>query len=537
MNISYISLPECMNFVADQMASLSELFNPLVNRARLLSNPLFRSEVMANDKLKEWGKEVLRKTRAITTLLSTPTADSPEVGPTSSSRSPHFGASAFTDSEEELTIERPASRGKSSIPAVTLSGLESSVLLSRENMPASATTTNNSNNNSNGISAPSTSSKSSFNANNFFSQLFKVKKKEKDLERCSLLDDSQSRESGEEQWKKKERDGQSFDVCDRSKSGRSREWSKERGRGTTRRFVDSDDENDDENDDDGDDSNVENRFQSHSFGYDEEWYHHHQQFDDDDNDNGDNDNGDYGDNDNDNDDEEEEEEEKEKRRRRYVLRRQHSDCSPRGYAFEYHGEWKRGCDDVDTDSTTENDIGDNSDGDDHGASEDDYINRTSRSRGKSKQQQAGEDVNVEVSTQPRIHHGHWRYRSYSDDLNSNTGTTSIKSPSLGRYSLTTIGYDDGYDDEYDDEHIVERDILGDEEYADRSDDFEYLVSRNDDEPDSFEMRLFGGRETTHAQYENEAEEEMEESNSFGSEQESRVWLNVNSNSLNHSVCE
>ena len=145
MNISYISLPECMHFVADQMASLSELFNPLVNRARLLSNPLFRSEVMANDKLKEWGKGVLRKTRAITTFLSTPTADSPEMGAASSSRSPYSGASAFTDSEEEFVIERPVSRGKTSIPAVSLSGSGSSLLLSRGNTSGSSASSNNNN--------------------------------------------------------------------------------------------------------------------------------------------------------------------------------------------------------------------------------------------------------------------------------------------------------------------------------------------------------------------------------------------------------
>lgn len=70
MNISYNSLSECLNLVADQFTSFTELFNPLVSRAKLLANPLFRSDVMANDKLKKWGKGVLQKTKAMATLLS-----------------------------------------------------------------------------------------------------------------------------------------------------------------------------------------------------------------------------------------------------------------------------------------------------------------------------------------------------------------------------------------------------------------------------------------------------------------------------------
>ena len=56
MNLSYNSLPECLNLkISEQLINLSELFNPLVNRAKLYSNPLFRQDVMNNNsKIKKW---------------------------------------------------------------------------------------------------------------------------------------------------------------------------------------------------------------------------------------------------------------------------------------------------------------------------------------------------------------------------------------------------------------------------------------------------------------------------------------------------
>ena len=79
MNLSYNSLPECLNLkISEQLINLSELFNPLVTRAKLYSNPLFRQDVINNEKIKKWGQDVLRKTRAFGSLLTTPAeAESP----------------------------------------------------------------------------------------------------------------------------------------------------------------------------------------------------------------------------------------------------------------------------------------------------------------------------------------------------------------------------------------------------------------------------------------------------------------------------
>ena len=109
MNISYNSLSECLNLVADQFTSITELFNPLVSRAKLLANPLFRSDVMTNDKLKKWGKGVIQKTKAMATLLSTPTEQD-----RSSSASAGFPQSPhLQSSDEDMMIAKPTSRGKS----------------------------------------------------------------------------------------------------------------------------------------------------------------------------------------------------------------------------------------------------------------------------------------------------------------------------------------------------------------------------------------------------------------------------------------
>ena len=121
MNISYNSLSECLNLVADQFTSLTELFNPLVSRAKLLANPLFRSDVMANDKLKKWGKGVLQKTKAMATLLSPPTEqDRSSSGSTGLPQSPRIQSS-----DEDMMIAKPTSRGKFS-PEISLTRQQSS---------------------------------------------------------------------------------------------------------------------------------------------------------------------------------------------------------------------------------------------------------------------------------------------------------------------------------------------------------------------------------------------------------------------------
>lgn len=121
MNISYNSLSECLNLVADQFTSFTELFNPLVSRAKLLANPLFRSDVMANDKLKKWGKGVLQKTKAMATLLSPPTEqDRSSSGSTGLPQSPRIQSS-----DEDMMIAKPTSRGKFS-PEISLTRQQSS---------------------------------------------------------------------------------------------------------------------------------------------------------------------------------------------------------------------------------------------------------------------------------------------------------------------------------------------------------------------------------------------------------------------------
>ena len=78
LNLSYNSLAEYLKLnVSQQNISLSELLNPLVTRAKLYSNPLFRQDMMANDKLVRWGKGMLRKTKQMATILATPTPASP----------------------------------------------------------------------------------------------------------------------------------------------------------------------------------------------------------------------------------------------------------------------------------------------------------------------------------------------------------------------------------------------------------------------------------------------------------------------------
>ena len=78
LNLSYNSLAEYLKMnVSQQNISLSEILNPLVTRAKLYSNPLFRQDMMTNDKLVRWGKGMLRKTKQMATILATPTSNSP----------------------------------------------------------------------------------------------------------------------------------------------------------------------------------------------------------------------------------------------------------------------------------------------------------------------------------------------------------------------------------------------------------------------------------------------------------------------------
>ena len=78
LNLSYNSIAAYLKMnVSQQNISLSELLNPLVTRAKLYSNPLFRQDVMNNEKLVRWGKGMLRKTKQMATILSTPSSMSP----------------------------------------------------------------------------------------------------------------------------------------------------------------------------------------------------------------------------------------------------------------------------------------------------------------------------------------------------------------------------------------------------------------------------------------------------------------------------
>ena len=102
MNLSYNSLPECLNLkISEQLINLSELFNPLVNRAKLYSNPLFRQDVMNNNsKIKKWGKGVLQKTKALGSFLATPISPSSSVDSeivATSSNDDSDGYTSYTD--------------------------------------------------------------------------------------------------------------------------------------------------------------------------------------------------------------------------------------------------------------------------------------------------------------------------------------------------------------------------------------------------------------------------------------------------------
>ena len=179
MNISYNSLPECLNLVADQFTSISELFNPLMTRAKLITNPLFQSDVMANDKLKRWGKGMIRKTKAMANLLSTPTEaserpSSPLDGPICSSPSRYVSSS----SDEELIIARPSSRGKS-----TMSSEVSSSIGRRQSGGHSE------------LGSSRSDDSSRRNGKSFFSRIFKGKKKEGNDRRNSLRSRGSDRDS------------------------------------------------------------------------------------------------------------------------------------------------------------------------------------------------------------------------------------------------------------------------------------------------------------------------------------------------------
>lgn len=104
MNLSYNSLPECLNLkISEQLINLSELFNPLVTRAKLYSNPLFRQDVINNEKIKKWSQGVLRKTRAFGTLLTSQPTDED---------SPSHSETTFTN-EAKSASQPESSKSKS----------------------------------------------------------------------------------------------------------------------------------------------------------------------------------------------------------------------------------------------------------------------------------------------------------------------------------------------------------------------------------------------------------------------------------------
>ena len=125
LNLSYNSLAEYLKLnVSQQNISLSELLNPLVTRAKLYSNPLFRQDMMANDKLVRWGKGMLRKTKQMATILATPTSTSPREQAASWSSPQRFSfqdaqslpnvqssqSSQGSQSEEDIQIDPPMRR-------------------------------------------------------------------------------------------------------------------------------------------------------------------------------------------------------------------------------------------------------------------------------------------------------------------------------------------------------------------------------------------------------------------------------------------
>ena len=124
MNLSYNSLPECLNLkISEQLINLSELFNPLVNRAKLYSNPLFRQDVMNNNnKIKKWGKGVIQKTKALGSFLATPTSPSSSVDSevvVTSSNDDSDGYTDYTDytdyknnEKEKLVVSSDSNKSK-----------------------------------------------------------------------------------------------------------------------------------------------------------------------------------------------------------------------------------------------------------------------------------------------------------------------------------------------------------------------------------------------------------------------------------------
>ena len=120
MNLYYNSLPECVNLkISEELINLSEIFNPLVNRAKLYSNPLFRQDVMNNDKIKKWGQGVLRKTKALGSFLATPTSASPidtEVVTTSSNDDYEYTdyTNHKNNEKEKLVVTPDSTKSKNS---------------------------------------------------------------------------------------------------------------------------------------------------------------------------------------------------------------------------------------------------------------------------------------------------------------------------------------------------------------------------------------------------------------------------------------
>ena len=160
MNISYNALSELFGVdLIKQLASLSEFFSPLKNRAKLYSNPLFLHDMMSNDKIKQWSKDMFRKTKAVATRLVT-------------------AASSSSDEEDEEDIMNKSSP-KSSSPIRGI--MPPSEYLSDDDFGMEAFRVD-------GKNSPSLSDEVYFASNrssdsspeeksNFFSKLFKTRKK------------------------------------------------------------------------------------------------------------------------------------------------------------------------------------------------------------------------------------------------------------------------------------------------------------------------------------------------------------------------
>lgn len=110
MNISYNSLSELLDVdTTNQLAAFSELFNPLKARAKLYTNPLFRNDMMSNDAIKRWSKDMLRKTKAMASMLVTPASPSEDEDASPKATTPTRSIMPPSEycSDDDLVIEAP----------------------------------------------------------------------------------------------------------------------------------------------------------------------------------------------------------------------------------------------------------------------------------------------------------------------------------------------------------------------------------------------------------------------------------------------